>query len=249
VTLDPEDPLAVAVVEAIRGGDLDRLRRLLADHAGLATARVGGPDGTTRSLLHVATDWPGHFPQGAATVAALVEAGAEVDARFGGGSHDETPLHWAASSDDVEVLDALLDAGADIEAPGGVIAGGTPLTDARAFGQWRAAHRLVERGARTTIDDAATLGLLDRLEGYFRGRRPAPDDLNRAFWGACHGGQRRCAEYLLAQGADLDWVPPWEPLTPLDAATRSGADDLARWLRAQGARPAADLAGPGPDAR
>ena len=45
-----------------------------------------------------------------------------------------------------------------------MIAGGPPLTDARAFGQWRAAHRLVERGARTTIDDATTLGLQDRLE-------------------------------------------------------------------------------------
>ena len=66
-------------------------------------------------------------PTAPATVALLVEAGAEVNARFGGGSHDETPLHWAASSDDVEVLDALLDLGADIEAPGAVIAGGTPL--------------------------------------------------------------------------------------------------------------------------
>jgi uncharacterized protein len=248
VTLDPQDPLAVAVADAIRGGDLDWLRRLLADHPGLATARIGAPDGTTRSLLHVATDWPGHFPQVAAIVAALVAAGAEVDARFGGGGHDETPLHWAASSDDVEALDALLDAGADIEAPGGVIAGGAPLADARAFGQWRAAHRLVERGARTTMDDAATLGLLDRLEGSFHGARPAPDDVNRAFWGACHGGQRRCAEYLLARGADLDWVPPWEPLTPLDAATRSGADDLVQWLRGRGARPAAELGGPGPGA-
>jgi uncharacterized protein len=240
VTIDPEDPLAVAVVEAIRTGDLDGLRRLLADHPGLATARIGteGPGGTTRTLLHVATDWPGHFPNGPATVAALVGVGAEVDARFGGGSHDETPLHWAASSNDVEVLDALLDAGADIEAPGGVIAGGTPLTDARAFGQWRAAHRLIERGARTTIDDAATLGLLDRLEGYFAGTAPAADDVDRAFWGACHGGQRRCAEYLLDRGADLDWVPPWEPLTPLDAAARSGADELVEWLRARGARSA-----------
>jgi hypothetical protein len=101
----------VAVFEAIPTGDQEGLRRLLEDHPGLATPRIGddGPGGTTRSLLHVATDWPGHFPGGPATAALLVAAGVEVDARFGGGSHDETPLHWAASSDDAEVLDALLD--------------------------------------------------------------------------------------------------------------------------------------------
>lgn len=242
-TIDAEQPLAVAVVEAIRGGDLPALQRLLAEHPELATARIGGDDpaGTSRTLLHVATDWPGHFPNSAATVALLVEAGADVNARFHG-PHEETPLHWAASSDDVEVLDALLDAGADIEAPGAVIGGGTPLADARAFGQWQAAQRLVQRGARTTIDDAATLGLLDRLAEYFAGAEPpAADEVNRAFWGACHGGQQQCAEYLLARGADLNWIPDWEDLTPLDAAQRSDAGELVRWLRGQGARSAAEL--------
>lgn len=85
-------------------------------------------------------------------------AGADVNAPVTG-PHAETPLHWAASSDDVEVLDGLLDAGADIDAPGAVVAGGSPLRDATAFGQWSAARRLVERGAQTTSFDAATLGL------------------------------------------------------------------------------------------
>jgi hypothetical protein len=167
-TIATGDPLAVAAVEAIQQGDIPRLKQLLAEHPDLATARLGDddPDGMSRTLLHVATDWPGHFPNGPATVALLAEAGADVNARFRG-PHTETPLHWAASSNDVEVLDALLDAGADIEAPGAVLGGGPPLADATGFGQWQAAHRLVERGAKTTLSDAATLGLMDRLEGYF----------------------------------------------------------------------------------
>lgn len=224
--MNADEPLAIA----IRTGDVDALRRLLRDHPELATARIGG-----RSPLHIATDWPGHFPNVAATISALVEAGADVNARFEG-AHSETPLHWAASCDDVEALDALLDAGADIDADGAVIAGGTPLADARAFAQWRTAHRLVERGAATTLTDAATLGLLDRVQTYFPGA--TSEEVNGAFWGACHGGQRQCAEYLLGHGADLNWIPPWEPRTPLDAAERSEAAELVRWLRDRGARPA-----------
>jgi uncharacterized protein len=242
-TIGTEEPLAAAVVEAIHNGDVPTLQRLLNGHPELATARLGDddPDGMSRTLLHVATDWPGHFPNGAATVAALIEAGADVDARFHG-PHAETPLHWAASSNDVEVLDALLDAGADIEAAGGVIGNGSPLADARAFGQWDAAHRLVERGAQTTLQDAATLGLMDRLEAYFVGQtRPSADEVDMAFWGACHGGQRAAAEYLLDRGADLNWIPFWERLTPLDAARRSDADELAGFLRERGAKSAGEL--------
>lgn len=120
-----------------------------------------------------------------------------------------TPLHWAASSNDVEVFDALLDAGADIDAPGAVIANGPPLWDATAFGNWAAAHRRVERGAHTDLMRAATLGLMDRVRDYFAtDTPPSNDDVDRAFWGACHGGQRTAAEDLLEHGADLNWLPP-----------------------------------------
>jgi len=53
----------------------------------------------------------------------------------------------AASSDDAEVAAALIDGGADIEAPGASIAGGTPLDDAVGYGCWHVARLLVERGA------------------------------------------------------------------------------------------------------
>lgn len=231
------EPVAIAVTTAIRTGDLSVLKRLLSENPGVAMARIVDPScRRSRTLLHVATDWPGHFPLGAATVAALIEAGADVNAPFIG-PHAETPLHWAASSNDVAVLDALIDAGADVDATGGVIGGGTPLGDATAFGQWETAHRLIERGARVTFWDAATLGLMDRVEEFFeRDAPPSTADVSDAFWGACHGGQQRAAEYLLSRGADVNRLPGWDDLTPLDAAHRGGAEDLVLWLRAQGGK-------------
>ena len=244
-TISTEHPLALAATTAIRTGDVDTLHQLLDAHPDLATTRLGddGPDGMSRTLLHVVTDWPGHFPNGAATVALLVAAGADVNARFQG-PHEETPLHWAASSDDVAVLDALLDAGAHINAPGAVIGGGPPLADATAFRCWNAAYRLVERGAGTTLFTAAALGLTDRVESYFTGGdQPSAEEVNRAFWAACHGGRTAAARYLLARGAELNWIPPWEPLTPLDTAATSGSAELVSWLDARGARTARQLHG------
>lgn len=184
-TLSTKDPVAVAAVSALHRGDVDALRQLLSEHPSLATARFGDddPDGMSRTLLHVVTDWPGHSPHGAASVAALVQAGADVNARFRG-PHGETPLHWAASSDDVEVLDALVEAGADIDAPGAVIAGGTPLADATAFAQRKAARRLVERGARVNLFAAASLGLMDQLAARVSDVAPADaDQVSDAFPG------------------------------------------------------------------
>ena len=239
VTLAGDDPLAESATSIVQAGDLDGLERLLRDHPELATARIG--DSTiSRTLLHAATDWPGHYPNVAQVIDLLVQAGADVNARFHG-PHTETPLHWAASSDDVEAIDALLDAGADIEASGAVLGGGTPLADACGFGQWHAARRLVERGATTRLKDAAALGLTDRLEAAFTVEPiPAPDEVTSAFWSACHGGQRQAAEYLLDRDAELNWIG-WDELTPLDAALQAEASELVDWLRSKGAKAAGEL--------
>lgn len=101
---------------------------------------------------------------------------------------------------------------------------------------------MVERGAQTNLFAAASLGLMDRVRSYFdAGQPPALDEVNHAFWAACHGGQREAAEYLLDRGADVNWLPPWEDVTPLEAVARSSAGDLVRWLREHGARSAAEL--------
>jgi uncharacterized protein len=243
LTLDAGEPLAVAITDAIQSGDLAALGHLLAETPALATATIVRRDRRgeqARSLLHIATDYPGHFPNAKDTVRALIAAGADVNARFAG-QHGETPLHWAASGDDVEVLDALLDAGADLEADGSVIDGGTPLADAVAFGQWNAARRLLERGATANLWQAAAVGRMTRVQELVA--VPAPptaDEITNAFWCACHGGQRATAEYLLDQGADISWIGH-DNLTPLDAAARSDAHHLVDWLQARGAKTATEL--------
>ncbi|GBF74454.1 hypothetical protein PA598K_02799 [Paenibacillus sp. 598K] len=254
------EELAESVTSAIRSGDVEKLRGLLNAHPELVRARVARRDdagqsngnGNAYSLLHLLTDWPGRCPNGAETVAVLVEAGADVNAKFVG-PHSETPLHWAASCDDIEVLDALIRYGADLEAPGAVIADGTPLDDAVAFAQWQAAQRLIAHGARYALWHAAALGMLDAMEAHFAGdilsrqypwgasRAETPDEVTVALWCACHGGQREAAELLLRHGAELNWVSVWDRLTPLDAALRSSADALVSWLRDQGAKTAQEL--------
>lgn len=225
----PSDASAAASA-AVQDGDVGALRALLAERPSLASARLDG----SRSLLHVATDWPGHRPGVSSIIATLVEAGADPNVRFVG-VHEETPLHWAASCDDLAALDALLDAGADIEVTGAVIGGGTPLADATAFGQWRAARRLVERGAQATLWSAAALGLQSQVEEHIGAASPpSPDEITEAFWAACHGGQLETARYLFARGADSDWVG-YDGLGAAGAAAREGHPTIVAWLRSVGA--------------
>jgi len=225
--------VVAAVVAAIRGGDLALLRRLIDEQPDLPTARVGG-----RTALHVVTDWPGYYPDSPAIVRMRVAGCADPNARTEGGA-PETPLRWAASSDDLDVADALIDVGADLEVPGGSI--GTPLDNAIGYGCWHVARRRVDRGARVDkFWHAAALGLLPRVEELLAAT-PAPSrlEISEAFWQACHGGQRRTAEHLLRHGADLDAVPAYTKQTALDVAVAPDTrrDLLASWLREQGAQP------------
>jgi uncharacterized protein len=231
------DPDAVAgLVQAIHGGDVASVRRLIAASPELVHSPLGGPF-KTRSALHIVTDWPGYFPNGPEITRILLAAGADPNYRDPKPG-SETPLHWAASSDDVDVASVLIDGGADIEIPDGSI--GTPLDNAIGYACWNVARLLVASGVK--IDKfwhAAALGLLTRLVELTEAE-PENAERSKAFWHACAGGQRRAAEYLLVRGADLNWIPDYAEGTPLDAANGLGTrqENVLSWLRGEGARSA-----------
>jgi ankyrin repeat protein len=234
--LQSDEPLAIELTAALKQGEVERLSRLLIADPGLALCVVEEPKGGGRTPLHLFADWPGHHPNAAAIVQTLAAAGVDLDAPAVGMWHRETPLHWAASNDDVALLDALLDAGADIEHEGSSIDGGPPLSCAVGYGQWAAARRLVERGARTLLWHEAALGLMPAITQRVEAAPPPrPEELSGPFWNACRGGQLAAAQYLLAHGADLNWPAPWSGQTPLDVAEQAGRDEVVAWLIGQGA--------------
>jgi hypothetical protein len=187
--------------------------------------------------LHVVTDWPGYFPYGPLTARRLLDAGADPDAVTEGKGAPETPLHWAASTDDVDVAEVLIDAGADLETPGGSI--GTPLANAVGYGCWNVARLLVAHGARVEhLWQAAGLGLTGRVEQLLAADLP-PDaqTVTDAFWQACSGGQRRTAMLLLGWGADVNGRPSYAGKSAVAAAAGPDTrrDLLVGWLRDNGA--------------
>jgi len=224
-----EDEVAADLpfVMALRSGDIPAINAMLAANSDSANAGLAVRGNRTRTPLQVVTDWPGYYPNAPEVVRLLIAAGADPDGCVGA-PPSETPLHWAASSDDLDVAAALIDGGADLEAQGASIAGGSPLDDAVGYGCWHVARLLVARGARVDrLWHAAALGLLERLtELTATDPPPSQDDINEAFWQACHGGQRRAAEHLLGRGANPNVTPDYSQDSPLGsraAPTPAGA--------------------------
>jgi uncharacterized protein len=244
LTVPSDDPKALELLTAVHSGDIDLVKRLLSENPFLARARFAGARGGTSTALHFVADWPGYFPNGPDIVKLLIDAGADPNAlntRRGSdvpGPGSETPLHYAASSDDVDVAAALIDGGADLETPDGSI--GTPLDNALGYACWSVARLLVTRGARVDkVWHAGALGMLARLDELLVPGTD-PEQISQGFWHACGAGQRRAAERLLSAGADLNWEPDYAEGTALDAATGGGTqrDNVIEWLQSIGARSA-----------
>ena len=244
VSTPQESFTAGDVVAAIHAGDTERLREILNAQPPLALEKVDD-----RTMLHQATDWPGNWPNIAASIALLVGHGADVNAVFPHPDDPdvvrETPLHWAASSGDAAAVDALLDAGAVVDSLGGIFGGCTPFEEAVIFEKYAAARRLLERGATCYLPGAAALGRMDLVHGYFdeNGKvrldvgmlphwpspPPAQVLLDRAFQFACRAGHLEIAKLMRARGADPSAQTPADT-TPLDEAEKNGHAHVIAWL-------------------
>lgn len=178
----------------------------------------------------------------------LVDAGA--DPNLGWQHPDnpivaETPLHWAASSGDVEALDALLDAGAEVNPLGGIFDGCPPFPEAIIFEKYAAARRLLDRGAPNYLPGAAALGMFDQVRGYFDEHgevrldigmlrhwpEPPPRQilLDRAFQFACRAGHLDIAKFLHDRGADPSSTMPGDTDALAEARSNEHGDVVA-WL-------------------
>ena len=251
-----------AAINAIKSGDVDRLRALVQADPTLATSRSSSSHPTLLQCLVLdARDNPKQIDM----AHILVEAGADIDG----------PLIASASCNNVAAAALLLDRGAAIDGTGGW----SPLEEALYWNSQGTIDLLVRRGARIqNLRIAAGLGRTDVIENLFADNgslRPEAGAVNWP-WGdlnviessnfdrhgrdmlgskfssfpqdrqgiidnalvyACMHGHMDAAKLLLAKGAQLNAIPGGFDYsgTALHYAALNGHRAMVEFLVAHGA--------------
>jgi ankyrin repeat protein len=227
---------------AIKAGDVEKLKALVAEDPSLATSR------STRShptLLQCLVLDAKDTPEAREMATVLIDAGADV--------HE--PFVAAASIDNRPVAELLLERGAAIDGTGGW----TPIEEALYWNSQNMIALLLERGARIqNLRTAAGLGRVDLIESYFNadgnlkpeagqidspwGRRKQWSQdrqgiINNAFVFACMHGHIEAAKLLLKKGAEINAIPGGFDFagTGLHYAALNGHRAMVEFLLANGA--------------
>jgi ankyrin repeat protein len=247
---------------AIKAGDLERFKELIAADPSLATSR------STRShptLLQCLVLDGKDKPNAVEMAKVLIDAGAELN----------EPLVAAGSIDNQPVAELLLDRGAALDGTGGW----TPLEEALYWNSRNAIALFLERDAKIqNIRTAAGLGRTDLIESYFNsdgslkpeagrinwpwgdletidasnhpptGKKTLSDRvnawsqdrqgiINNAFVYACMHGHIDAAKLLLEKGAEINVIPDGFDFagTGLHYAALNGHRPMVQFLLDHGA--------------
>lgn len=251
-------------IAAIKYGDLEKFKALIAEDPSLATARSSKSHPTL--LQCVALDGKDK-PNNVEMARVLIDAGTEVN----------EPLGAATSIDNRAVAELLLDHGAAIDGTGGW----SPLEEALYWNSRNVIALLVERGAKVqNLRMAAGLGRTDLIESYFNAdgslkpeagkinwpwgdletiarsnhdakakqslsdrvnswSQDRQDVVNNAFVYACMHGHVDAAKLLLEKDAEINVVPGGFDYagTGLHCAALNGHRAMVEFLLATGADP------------
>lgn len=249
-------------LKAIRDGDLDTFKALVAADPSLATARSTKSHPT---LLQAVVLDGKDKPNNVEMVQELIDAGAELN----------EPLVATASMDNRAAAELLIDHGAAIDGTGGW----SPLEEALYWNNRNVVALLLDRGAKVqNLRTAAGLGRTDLIESYFnadgslkpeagrinwpwgdldaiassnhpaKGKQLLMDRvnewsqdrqgiINNAFVYACMHGHIEAAKLLLEKGAEINVVPGGFDYagTGLHYAALNGHRAMVEFLLAHGA--------------
>jgi len=231
--------------DILNSRDLSRLTRLLADHPELATEKMqhwadrqcGEPLGYIMMLRfnHDRLGLPAELPGTGAIAKALIDAGAPVNGHPGG---KETPLITAASVGDADVVRALIEAGADLDAVSAPNSGGAPsssaLVHAAVFGMTEVLDVLVAAGAR--IDSLEMAAAAGDVTGWPLGRCTLQNRV-RALVFAAQYQRLEVIDQLIAAGTPVNEPDAEWGRLPLHTAAGDGRAASVRRLLAHGADP------------
>ncbi len=243
-----------AAVDAIAGGGLAALKRLLRDNPAVIRARSTRKHRAT--LLHyVGANGVEYFrqktPKNAVTIAkVLLKAGAAVDAEaeiYGGSTAlglVATSIHPLQAGVQNALIETLLSYGASIDGGfGGANSGGYThgaVNGCLGNGRGEAAELLARRGARLDLAGAAGVGRLDLVKGFFDvdgalKADVASEQLKTAFAWACQYGRTGVVEFLLQKGFEAGAKLVRHGETGLHWAAHGGHLDIVKLLLARNA--------------
>jgi uncharacterized protein len=148
------------------------------------------------------------------------------------GAYEKTALHLAAEHDHVDVAEALLAGGAELEAE--TDWGMTPLEWAATLGNRAVGELLLEHGAHTSLYVEAGLGRLEAVAACLVGADAVT--VSQAFQVACRNGHTDVASFLLQRGAAIDH-PGYFDAPGLHWAAVNGHAETVRFLLDRGADP------------